>query len=210
MSGNSFAALMWLMGCALTAFGQKTVTIHLKPDKTVMQPEDVLTIEIWGRLDPGVGSQVLWNPGNGNPIELGTVEALGIAQFWVSVGEQPVKWLGWTPGPGTAFPLSPKFGSNAVVVGCGASAVKQTDNLLLTVTLQLANPVEGVLNFVPWNPGYSNVVVLSVPSQPNVVGDAWTLLGEPLQIQVIPTPGVAFLPMLAAIATIARRRRCHE
>jgi hypothetical protein len=186
---------------------QETITIHIKPDKTVMQLDDTLKLEFWAKLDPGIGAQVLWNPGNGFPPEWGIVLSHDTTQFLMQVGPQPVKWLGFKPGPGIYFPTGFKSAPNGLGIGATGPGLYESDTLLFTISLKLKDPVPGTLSFGNYYSPYVSGPSLSVPSQPTPVPDWWTFVGEPLEIQVIPAPGVSALALVAGVALASRRRR---
>jgi hypothetical protein len=187
MKGHILVVLMVLTALGTRAYADGTITIHLKPDKEVMQLNDTLKVEVWAKLDPGVGAQVLWNPGNGNPLEWGTVMSTMITQFWITVGPQQVVWEGYILGPNISFPGGVfKSGPNAVVIAAGGPGQYQDDTLLVTLFLKLKAPQKGILNFVPHNnTAAPNAAALKVASKPTVVGDPRTIVGVPLQIQVV-------------------------
>jgi len=162
-----------------------TITIHLKPDKGVMQLSDTLKVEVWAKLDPGVGAQVLWYPPFGYPPEWGTVVGTSLTQFMISMGPQPIDWEGYVPGPGIYFPAGFKYSANGCAIAATGHGLRQDDTLIVTLHIRLKDPQEGVLNLTPYNPGAGNFAALKVASTPNQVSDPRTIVGVPLQIQIV-------------------------
>ncbi len=71
-------ALLSLLACSGSA---ELITIYAVPNKTVIGFGEELQLDLYAKLDPGIGGEVLWYPPNGDPPKLGIVAALGKVGF---------------------------------------------------------------------------------------------------------------------------------
>jgi hypothetical protein len=196
--------------CYSATSGQETITLTVKADKQVVAPGESLKIEVWARLDPGVGSATTWNPLQGGPPEPGVVTQLGLTQFDLFIDNQTVKWTNWTLGPDAQFfgNGAPNFGPGGIFKNTVGMKISATDNFLYSATMLIQPGNLGPMYFSPeTNPIFTQLVGLSVASQPTIVLDAWTFVGVPMQIQVIPAPSVSTLSLVAGVLVASRRRR---
>jgi hypothetical protein len=201
--------VVWL-ACSGPAHAQDDVVLHIIADKSVVMPGESVKLQLWARLEPGVGAPSLWNL-PGSPPEWGTVHALHSISFNVYLVGATAKWSEYQIGPGKSFGSfgAPIFASNGLfknVLYHDYITYQLTENLLYSVTLTPQSYEATTLWLVPDNPSSKPVVMLDLPSQPKPMGSVWSFAGENLAIQIVPAPGVlGALGLLAAWGT--RRRR---
>lgn len=205
---------------AATCLGQNVTTIHLKVNKTVLHPGEILTIECYARIEPGIGGATTYTDkitGQQYPAivdhwaaTLFDLRTVGRDGIWHSLTfNSPIL----TPPGGQNIPYPWGMWHIKAINPFNGPPIVADDTLICTLKWSpyQAN-LPGVVTLTPElppGPSYGGIGVY-VPELGEKKLQAWLQQYEPLQVQIVPGPGVAFLPMLAAIATIARRRRCHE
>ncbi len=188
----------------------ETVTLHVKADKSVLLPGEHLTLDVFARLDPGVGAPSFWYPPNGGSPIPGTVAALGGFGGHFLVSEREVSiWSDFKKNPQLAQSTPPSFASDGIfwINLFNEPSVFSTDTLLFSVSITLKDYSPGQVIFME-DPSAWGMAgpYLDVPGY-GYQGNYWTLIHEPLIIPIVPSPGAACLgAVFAGVFAFTRHR----
>jgi hypothetical protein len=196
----------------------ETITFHATADKTTVLPGEIVTMNLYAKLDPGPGEMGMWvpPPGQGDP-QPGMVAGIAGVGFSMTIEGYPVKWAGYQSNPALYFNKEQAiFWSGGLYKSNfynwlkpdGTPNYVAQDNWLITLKFSFTGDEQGQATVLGPMSDMGGGVWFDVPGQSKLVSGKYDPILEPLVFTIIPSPGVhaGFVaPALIALAT--RRRR---
>jgi hypothetical protein len=198
-------------GRAQTTIPTGTMMLYTTIDKATLAPGESVNIEVWAKIDPGVGTPVkLIGPTNTWDA---TVKGFGSAHFNLLVDGPKGGWAFFDFNPDLMKITSITYGEN--ILG-NIALIQQTpvkteaDPILLGTTAWTPNeyvPGTTVDFNMQWIAS-AGKVILDIPDLGTQGGVFWPpSVGPASSLTIIPAPGVVWLLGAAGVLTRDRRRR---